>query len=51
MYVYIYRIHTGHRPTDSRKGEEKKIVDCTLPLNGQTKQTEQACVYVCICIY
>ncbi len=44
MYTY-----DGHRPTEYRKKEREKIADCTLLLNGQTKQTEQACV--CVCIY
>jgi len=47
--IHIHRMDID-RPVTERKKEGEKIADCTLLLNGQTKQTEQAHAHVCVCV-
>ena len=42
IHTYIHRLDIDRPITERGEGEGEKIADCTLPLNGQTKQTEQA---------
>jgi hypothetical protein len=47
--IHIHRMDID-RPVTERKKEGEKIADCTLLLNGQTKQTEQARAHVSVCV-
>ena len=39
IHTYIHRLDIDRPITERGEGEGEKIADCTLPLNGQTKQT------------
>ena len=46
IHTYIHRLDIDRPITEREEREGEKIADCTLLLNGQTKQTEQARVYI-----